>query len=310
MEIRWVEAFIAVAEELHFGRAAERLHMGQSPLSQTVKKLERRLGATLFERSTRAVSLTSAGHAFLPHARRIVGEMDLAQRAARATHGEVYGQVTIGFSGALNHRTLPPLTRTVRTRHPNIALTLVNRVATYDALHQLQQGSLDLAFVGLPLSAEMVCSRDIAEESLGVVLPVDHPLATADGIDLAELSGDDFVTMPLQAGSVYREIVVNACVRAGFRPRIAQEVYDPYLILSFVAAGVGVSLAPECLRSIMPAGAVFVPLVGTPPVLRTGIAWNPEHSSEALRAILAVADEVFAPADVSAEDSADVPGNA
>lgn len=285
MEIRWVEAFIAVAEELHFGRAAERLHMGQSPLSQTIKKLERQLGTVLFERSTRAVSLTSAGHAFLPHARRIVEEMDLAQRATRTTRGDVYGQVTIGFSGVLNHLTLPPLTRTLRTRHPNIALTLVNRVATHDALHQLQQGSLDLAFVGLPLSTDVLRSRSIADEPLGVALPTDHPLAAASVVDLTELSGEDFVTMPLQTGSAYRETVVNACLSAGFRPRIVQEVYDPYLILSFVAAGVGVSLAPSCLRSVMPAGSAFIPLAGAPPMLRTGIAWNPERSSEALRAV-------------------------
>ena len=116
MELRQIEAFLAVAEELHFGRAASRLRMAQSPLSQTIKKLEKSLGAELFERNTRAVSLTTAGLSFLPHARKILEELDLARRAATADTGTVYGRLAIGFSGALNHTTLPPLTRALRQR--------------------------------------------------------------------------------------------------------------------------------------------------------------------------------------------------
>lgn len=291
MEIRWIEAFITVAEELHFGRAADRMHMAQSPLSQTIKKLERHLGAVLFERNTRSVALTSAGHAFLPHAKRVVREIDLAHRATRSLEGEVYGRVTIGFSGALNHRTLPPLTRALRARYPRIDLRLVDRVVTHDAMQLLHQGRIDLAFVGMPLAEDGMEVRAISEEAFGAVLPTDHPLAGEESIDLADLAGEDFIMLPPQA--VSRELVVSACLDAGFRPRQGQEVVDPYLILSFVAAGLGVSLAPSCLSLIMPEGSVFRPLRGKAPRLRSGIAWNPEHPTEGLRALLSVADDVL-----------------
>src|SRR5919107_4923427 len=134
MEIRWIEAFIAVAEELHFGRAAARLQMAQSPLSQTIRKLERDLRTPLFERSTRSVSLTAAGQAFLPHARKVMEEVETARRATHASTGGVYGRVAMGFSGVLNHLSLPPLTRAVRERFPDIALDLVGRVMTRDAV--------------------------------------------------------------------------------------------------------------------------------------------------------------------------------
>ena len=293
MELRWIEAFLAVAEELHFGRAAERLHMAQSPLSQVIRKLERDLGRPLFDRSTRVVELSPAGHAFLPHARRVLEELDLARRATTAGQAEAYGNVTIGFSGALNHLTLPPLTRTVRRRHPHIALSLVGRTTTNDALVRLQAGLLDLAFVGLPITADGIASRVISVEPLGVVVPSDHPLADGGPVDLGQFADDDFVSMPAAPGSILRETMVAAAVESGFRPRVVQEVSDPYVVLSFVAAGVGVSVAPANLRSILPAGCVFLPIAGAAPTLSAGLAWRVDDRSPALRAVLNVADEVL-----------------
>jgi DNA-binding transcriptional LysR family regulator len=293
VELRWIEAFLAVAEELHFGRAAQRLHMAQSPLSQVIRKLERELGTPLFERSTRVVELSPAGQAFLPHARRVLEELDLARRATTAGRAEVYGNVTIGFSGALNHLTLPPLTRAVRRRHPHIALSLVGRTTTNDAVARLQAGLLDLAFVGLPITAEGIDSRVISVEPLGVVAPSDHPLAGAATVELAQFADDDFVSMPAAPGSILRENMVAAAVESGFRPRVVQEVSDPYVVLSFVAAGVGVSVAPASLRPILPAGCVYLPIAGVAPTLSAGLAWRADDRSSALRAVLSVAVEVL-----------------
>lgn len=290
MEMRWIEAFLAVAEELHFGRAAERLHMAQSPLSQTVKKLEKHVGATLFDRTTRAVTLTSAGHGFLPHARRILSEADMALRATKAAPGEVYGRVRLGFSGALNHLTLPSLTRTLRTRHPNVALHLVDRVTTEDAVALVEHGALDVAFVGLPAPGTLP-NRVVSVEELGAAVPSDHRFASRERISLPELADEDWVLMPGQ--SALRSVILTDCHATGFRPRLAQEVKDPYVVLSLVAAGIGVSLAPECIRPIMPAGAVWVPLTGTPPLLRSALLWHPERLTEAARALLDVAADVL-----------------
>ncbi|MBT2535563.1 LysR family transcriptional regulator [Arthrobacter sp. ISL-69] len=293
MELRQIEAFLAVAEELHFGRAAHRLRMAQSPLSQTIKKLEKSLGTALFERNTRAVSLTTAGFAFLPHARKILEEFDLARRAATADSGEVYGRLSIGFSGALNHKTLPPLTRALRNRYPRLELTLTGGLLTQDALDQLRNGSLDLSFIGLPVDAPSLATRSIAVEPLGAILPEDHPLAGRAAISLAELAVDGFITMPAAQGSTLREAIFSACTAAGFRPRVVQEVSDPYTALSLVAGGVGVSLMPDSVAGIMPGGTVFLPLSGAAPLLDSGIAWNPALISPALKLALELADTVL-----------------
>lgn len=293
MELRQIEAFLAVAEELHFGRAAERLRMAQSPLSQTIKKLERGLGSPLFERNTRSVTLTTAGHSLLPHARRILEEVDLARRAVSAGTGTVYGKLAIGFSGALNHTTLPPLTRALRQQYAQLEVTLHGGLLTQEALQQLSNGTLDLAFIGLPIDAPALATRRIATERLGATLPADHSLAGRSSVALSELAKDPFITMPAAQGSTLREVTVSACAAAGFRPRISQEVTDPYTALSLVAGGVGISLMPESIAGIMPAGTIFLPLEGDDVLLFSGLAWNPAAMSPAVRAALQVAEEVL-----------------
>ncbi|WP_026546920.1 LysR family transcriptional regulator [Paenarthrobacter nicotinovorans] len=293
MELRQIEAFLAVAEELHFGRAAERLRMAQSPLSQTIKKLEKGLGAPLFERNTRSVTLTTAGHSLLPHARRILEEVDLARRAVSAGTGTIYGKLAIGFSGALNHATLPPLMRALRQHYPQLDVTLHGGLLTQEALQQLGNGSLDLAFIGLPIDAPALATRRIATERLGVTLPADHPLAGQASVHMAQLAGDPFITMPAAQGSTLREVTFAACAAAGFRPRISQEVSDPYTALSLVAGGVGISVMPASIEGIMPAGIVFLPLEGDDVLLFSGLAWNPGATTPAVRAALAVAEDVL-----------------
>lgn len=293
MEVRWLEAFVAVAEELHFGRAAARLHMAQSPLSQTIRKLEKDIGVTLFERSTRSVGLTAAGRSLLPHAYRAIQELEVARQAAHASVGAVYGDLTIGFSGAINHRTLPVLTRVLRRRYPDISLSFQGRVVTGDAVTMLQQGTLDLAFVGLPLDPSALESRLIAREPLGAVVPIDHRLANNVRLDVGDLRDEDFIAMPSGRGSDLERTVTAACVAAGFRPRIVQEIGDPFMILTLVAAGVGVSLVSEGMSDILPNGAAYVPLAEPQPYLHHGIAWSPSNPSKVLRVVLDVAAEVL-----------------
>jgi len=293
MEIRWLHAFVAVAEELHFGRAAARLQMAQSPLSQTIRKLEKDVGVPLFERSTRSVALTAGGHTFLPHAYRVLDDVETARHAARASAGGVYGHLTIGFAGVLNHRALPPLTRAVRQRYPHIEMTLLGRVMTRDAIGQLDSGAIDLAFVGLPVTSSSVTARLIRREPYGVVLPLDHRLASESEIDLRDLADEGFVTTPLSAGSALQEGAMRACLDAGFRPRVVQEITDPYMILMLVASGVGVALMASGVADVTPPGTVFVPLKGDATYMNHGIAWAPKKMSAALAAVLTVADDVL-----------------
>ncbi|MFJ6157722.1 LysR family transcriptional regulator [Pseudarthrobacter sp. NPDC092184] len=293
-EIRWLEAFVAVAEELHFGRAAERLHTSQSPLSQIIRKLEADLGTRLFERNTRSVALTPSGHALLPRAYRVIQDMRLAREAAQAEVAGVRGNIRIGFSGAVNHLTLPPLTRAVRRRYPDIKMELTSRVRTVDGLANVANGTLDLAFVGLPEDPPpSVVTRLVASEEVGAVLPLDHPLAHEESISLRALAKDDFISPPLDGSSSMTDVMLTACLAAGFRPRIVQELSDPYMVLTFVAAGVGVTLMSSGISGIIPSGATYVALDDPPHFMNHAIAWSAENDSAVLAAVLAVVEDVF-----------------
>lgn len=293
MEIRWLEAFVAVAEELHFGNAAIRLRMAQSPLSQTIRKLERSLGVELFHRSTRSVELTAAGHALLPHAREALSQLSIAATAVKLPQGRVYGSLSLGFTGVLNHLSLPPLARAVQQRYPDIQMALVGRIMTQDAVHQLESGSLDLAFVGLPVDSSRINARLLAREALGAVLPTGHRLAGESSLDLAALADESFIIPPISAGSVLYEETARACSAAGFYPTVAQEITDPYMVMMLVAAGIGVALLTEGISMMLPPGAVYVPLAGEPHYLNHGLAWSIRPGSKARDAVLELSEEIL-----------------
>ncbi|KFG72901.1 LysR family transcriptional regulator [Streptomyces mutabilis] len=293
MELRHLIAFIAVAEELHFGRAAQRLQMAQPPLSQQIRRLEKELGVQLFERNTRSVRLTSAGRSFLEPARTVLEDLDQARRAAKAAGRGEYGRVTVGFAGASSHETLPQLTRALRAAHPGIELVLEGQTYANVALSRVADGSLDLGFVRLPVSQPNVATRVIGEEELMAALPLDHPLADRDTIAVEALREEPFVSFPSNAGSSLRDATFRACEGAGFTPRLVQEAPDSYTILALVAAGVGVTLTLSSCQHIQQTGLVYRPLAGTPIRLQAALAWRKDNPSSTLRTVLALAERVL-----------------
>ncbi|GEB47675.1 MULTISPECIES: LysR family transcriptional regulator [Streptomyces] len=293
MELRQLSSFVAVAEELHFGRAARRLNMAQPPLSQQIRRLERELGVQLFERSTRSVRLTGAGASFLPPVRRILEDLRAATRAAEAAGRGESGRVSIGFAGASSHATLPPLTRAVRAAHPGIELVMCGQMYAHRALAEVVDGSLDLGFVRLPVQRPSVSTRVIAEEELVCALWADHPLARRPRIDVADLAGEPFVGFPAGAGSSLREAMTAACERAGHTPRIVQEAPDTHTILALVAMGVGVTLTLTSCMHVQQTGLVYRPLTGPPVLLRSALAWRTDNPSAALHSVLRIAEEVL-----------------
>ncbi|NED04173.1 LysR family transcriptional regulator [Streptomyces sp. SID6648] len=293
MELRHLNAFLAVAEELHFGRAAKRLQMAQPPLSQQIRQLEKELGVQLFHRNTRSVRLTSAGETFLEPVRTVLDDLDTAVRAARSAGIGEYGRVTIGFAGASSHETLPRLTRAVRAAHPGLELVMTGQTYANTALSRVADGSLDLGFVRLPVARPGVAHRVIDEEELVCALPSDHPLARRDTVPLDVLAGEAFVSFPANSGSTVRDAMTEACENAGFTPRIVQEAPDSYTILALVAAGVGVTLTVTSVQHIQQNGLVYRPLAGPAVRLRAALAWRADNPSAALRAVLAVAEEAL-----------------
>ncbi|MFI5793463.1 LysR substrate-binding domain-containing protein [Streptomyces sp. NPDC051677] len=300
MELRHVSAFLAVAEELHFGRAAKRLQMAQPPLSQQIRQLEKELGVQLFERNTRSVRLTSAGQALVEPARTILEDIDVATRIAKAAGRGEFGRVTVGFAGASSHETLPLLTRAVAAAHPGIELVLEGQTYANIALGRVAERALDLGFVRLPVTQPGVAARVIAEEELVCALPSGHPLARRKRIPVAELSDERFVSFPANSGSSLRDATVRTCEDAGFTPRVAQEAPDSHTILALVAAGVGVTLTLTSCQHIQQTGLVYRPLTGPPIRLQAALAWRKDNPSAALRAVLAVAEEALpSPSDLT-----------
>jgi DNA-binding transcriptional LysR family regulator len=295
VELRYLSSFVAVAEELHFGRAAKRLQMAQPPLSQQIRQLEKELGVQLFERSTRSVRLTSAGEAFLKPVRNVLEDLDIATRVAKAAGRGEYGRVTVGFAGASSHATLPRLTRAVRAEHPGIELVMLGQTYANRALAQVADGSLDLGFVRLPADLPGVEHRVIDEEELVCVLPSDHRLARDERIDVRDLAEEPFVSFPAQTGSSLRDVTLETCERAGYHPRIVQEAPDSYTILALVAMGVGVTLTLTSCMHIQQTGLVYRPLAGPPVVLQAALAWRTDNPSAALRSVLEVAAEALPP---------------
>ncbi|POX36299.1 LysR family transcriptional regulator [Streptomyces sp. Ru73] len=292
MELRHLTGFVAVAEELHFGRAAERLHIAQSPLSQQIRMLERDLGATLFDRTTRSVRLTAAGQALLGPARSLLADASAARRTVQAVSLGEAGRVTVGYAGAGGCAALPPLARAVAAEFPGIELSLQGQVYSGEALDRITDGTLDLGFVALPVRRG-VLSRVVRLERLTVALPDSHPLAGREAVGVAELAQERFVTYPAARGSAVREAAVRACHVAGFAPRISQEAPDTYDLLGLVAAGVGVALVVESARHIRLDHVVFRPLAGGPAPLPVALAWRAADESAALRNVLKTAERVL-----------------
>ena len=303
MDVRDLEAFAAVADELHFGRAARRLHMAQPPLSNRIRRLERELGLRLFERSTRNVALTDAGARLLDPARRVLNAVDAARNAAAAIASGDQGRVRVGFAGASSQRALPVLTRAVRSAHPGIELALRSQTYVYTALDMLMAGSLDLAFARLPIPQPELSSRVVEVEELLCALPSTHPLADQGGVRVEQLLEADFVSLPDDQGSMLQATMYSLCVSAGFRPRIAQVAPDSNTVLALVAAGAGVTITLSSVRPVQTVGIAYRRLEGVHRRhMLSALAWRTDNPSPALARVLQVSLAALPTPDLSSFD--------
>ncbi|MET9198015.1 LysR substrate-binding domain-containing protein [Streptomyces olivaceus] len=267
MELRQVRYFLALAEECHFGRAAARLHVAQPALSQQIKQLERELGTALFHRSTRHVDLTEAGRDLVGYARALLAEEQRARAHMAELAGGGAGRVSVGFIGTATYDVLPRVSRTVRARLPGISLELHGEVLTPQLLDGLLTGAYDLA-VCRPDTAgtAQVRTAPLLTESLMAVLPARHPLAARPVLPLRDLADEPFVIHSSQPRSSMYDRVLSACDRAGFRPSSLVEVGETATLVVFVAAGHGVALVPQSVRSLRLDGVTYVPLAEPEPV--------------------------------------------
>lgn len=300
MDLRDLEAFVAVAEELHFGRAAARLHISQPPLSLRIRQLEADLGVPLFDRTTRAVSLTPGGARLLPSAQQALTQVGLTRQVAESIRNGDRGLVRVGFAGASSQRTLPLLSRAVRESYPGIELELHSQTYVYTAMTMLVEGRLDLAFARLPSHQPELVSRVVEVEQLLCAVPVTHALAARASLSMADLVTEDFVSLPDDQGSILQSTMVALCVTAGFRPRVVQFAPDSATVLALVAAGVGVSITLSSVAPAQNAGVVYLPIDDIDPShMFATLAWRANDPSLALQRVLEVASAVLPTPDLS-----------
>ena len=294
VEIRHLRAFVAVAEELHFGRAASRLRIAQPALSQQVKQLERDVGAVLLQRTTRQVRLTGSGAALVGHARRVLAEIERARESILLTECGERGEIHVGVTGAITWRLLPRVARAYRERYPLVRMELHPAVFSGAQLGALHAGEIDVGFLRAPVPPGPLASRVILNESLVAVLPKGHPLADQPEVALADLSNEGFVSYPSMQGSTLRDAAVHACYLAGFTPRVVQEAPDTHTVVALVGAAVGVALLPASAETLQFEGVVFAPIAGGVEVrVPIALAWRRHDRSPVLARFLATAEEVL-----------------
>lgn len=286
IEIRHLRYFVAVADAKHFTRAAESLHLAQPPLSQAIAQLEKHLGVRLLDRSTRRVELTSAGTVFLERARRILAELDQSVvDAIRSDRGEL-GHLTVGFVGSVTYELLPRIVRTYSEARPEITLELRGELLTPTQVQMLLNEDLDVGFLRPPVRTPGLELRVVRHDPLIALLPYRHQLASYQTIELSALRGEAFIAYPSGDESVMSDRVEDACLEAGFRPRVVQEVRETFTMLCFVAAGLGVALSPAAVRHVQVAGVSYCSLAKPTVTVPLAMAWRRDDRSPALHNFL------------------------
>lgn len=293
MELKHLRTFLVVAEELHFSRAAERLHMAQPPLSNLVKQLERDLGFQLFERTTRKVRLTSAGAVYRDHVREALAELDRAREAALMALGGERGRITVGLTGLTTGRLLSQLARAYRVRYPHVQLALRPEAFSGPQEEALLDHSIDVGFLRHHVATSSLTCRLILEEPVVAALPVDHPLADAPTLSIGDPAAENFVAYPPGHGSSLRGLFLSACSDAGFRPRIVQEANDTQMLVTLVSAEVGVAVLPESVARFDVEGVAFRPLAEQEHPLPVFLVCRAEDPSPALGRFLEMSEEMF-----------------
>lgn len=294
MELRHLRYFLAVADHLHFGRAAHALGIRQPPLSQQIRALEEELGVRLFDRSSRQVEITAAGEAFRTEARLAVAHAEAAQQAARQIGRGQSGTLAVGYVGSATLRLLPGLLRLFREKYPEVELVL-RELATAEQIEALRGGSLDVGLLRPPLTGadtEAVHVELIGAEPLVAALPLDHQLAPRPTVAVGDLSEEPFVLWPRRLGPGLHDQVVGQCRQAGFTPRIAQEAVQMQSIVALVAGGLGVSLVPESVSRLRSDDVVYRPLRPRARVVHLGVARRHDSRSPAVLNLIALAHDL------------------
>jgi len=261
MELRQLRYFVAVAEDLHFGHAAQRLRIAQPALSRQIQALEKELLVQLLFRNRRRVQITPAGQIFLDRSRLILARADEAVLAAQRAGRDISGTLNLGFVGSATYDVLPGVLRDFRRATPHVDMTL-SEMTAHAQLDALSEKRIDIGFLRLPAKTAGLVFRTIAREPLYVALPSSHRMAQQPALRLSALAGEPFVLYPDHPRPSWTEFVIGLCEKVGFRPIVVQRTVEIQTTISLVAAGIGISIVPKCIGNIVRKDVVFRRLAG------------------------------------------------
>jgi DNA-binding transcriptional LysR family regulator len=287
IETRQARYFVAVADELHFGRAAEVLQMSQPPLSQAIRALERQIGARLLDRTSRSVALTEAGHAFLRECRVLLANAERAERAAALAQTGVTGSLRLGAVTSAFADPLPAILGTFRRRRPGVTLR-VTEIDTHDGRDAVLSGELDVALVRQVPSDRRLESHPLRRDHLVVALPTDHA-ASADPqrrIDLANLADEDWVWLPRRVSPDYHDELVAACRQYGFSPRATHVAGSITSQLAMVACGLGVTLVPKIVADLHRDGMTYREPTRRLELVELSLLWRADETEPLVHAFV------------------------
>lgn len=292
MELRHLRYFLAVATELHFGRAAEKLHISQPPLTKQIQDLEAELGFDLFKRTKRSVVLTLAGQTFLNEVDRILQQLDRAiDIGSKTSRGEL-GQISIGFVGSATYNVLPVMLQQFRDRYPDVHIEL-HELTTDRQLIWLREGRIDVGLIRPPMIERDFNSQVIFQESVVVALPTCHHLAMTASIDLTALATEPFILFPRELAPGLYDPIIAICQAAGFSPLVVQECIQMQTIVSLVSANMGVSILPESIQEAQRQGVVYKPIrastLSVDKLATIAIVWRFDDPSPTMNRFLEIA---------------------
>jgi DNA-binding transcriptional LysR family regulator len=289
MELRHLRYFTALAEELHFGRAADAVFVAQSTLSQQIRAFEDEMGVQFFERSTGGVALTEAGRTFLPYAKRVLREARRAESVAQAARDGLAGLLRITYEGTAMRSGLPTIIKAFQAERPHGELDLVEQT-TREQVTALREEESDAGFLFLPVNERGLRVRELFTAPMIVVLPEGHRLAERDTVPLRELEGEPHVIWARGGAPRIHDAYVRACHEAGFTPRIIQEIERGESFLGLVEAGLGVSIAHASNVQIERPGVRYAKIVEPTVPLTLGLAHRHNDDSPLLDRFLATVD--------------------
>ncbi|BAZ37335.1 LysR family transcriptional regulator [Calothrix sp. NIES-4101] len=287
IELRHLRYFLAVAEELNFGRAAERLNITQPSLSRQIQNLEKELDILLFERNQRQIKLTLPGQIFLAEVEQIMIRFDQGMRVAkRASCGEI-GQLTVGFQGSSMYDIIPVSIKAFRDRFPDVEIVM-QHMTTSEQVIALGKNDLDVGFVTPPITDTNLEVEILLQEPLILALPENHPLAAQSEIAITTLANEPLIVASRDRGCGLYEQIFDVYQRAGLRPNFVCAAREMQVMLGFVAAGIGISLLPSHVKNFQRTGVVYRVLTPEAPIVGLSIAWKAENLTPALSAFLEI----------------------